>query len=178
MNNSTLKKIGRGSFTHAYLNDKGECILHSFDTMKLAVAENLFVPNHRMFPPIELTGEERFIFGRWTKEMKMEYLPRPKSLKNNLTPRQWRLYKALVVVMNSTCYKRACERAGEIYKAFQSMPSEFKGEKEALCDMIEGLRNYASEIGFEISPRNVTVKGGKLILLDCFFDIDLLMSTR
>lgn len=38
------------------------------------------------------------------------------------------------------------------------------------------MSNYDHRIGFEISPRNVAIDNGRLVLLDCFFSIDLLQE--
>ena len=57
----------------------------------------------------------------------------------------------------------------EIVKIRENDP-EKQAEKEALLEMVDGLRNYCEAVAFEISPRNVTVRSGKLVLLDCFFD--------
>jgi len=41
--------------------------------------------------------------------------------------------------------------------------------RNSLQEAIDACANYGSDIKFEISPRNVAVKNGNLILLDCFF---------
>ena len=172
-----LKQIGKGSFTKAFLNQDGECILHTIDPVKVAMAEDLFVPSHRMFPNMEILEH---CFDDDYYVMKTNYLPRPKSIKKNVTPRQWRFYRALLDVYAVSRYRFSChhKRTEGLYQAFKSMPNEFKAEKEALLEMVDGLRNYCEAVAFEISPRNVTVRSGKLVLLDCFFDPFALCKVR
>ena len=155
-----MELIGKGEFTKAYRNDKGRVILHSQDRVKECMALGWF-PDHRLFPVIE-----RLDNGDNYSTYEMEYFQQPKSLKSSLTARQWRLYQALrklgVRSMSRFPYETWIEE-------FKSLPSEFKEEKEVLLEAIDGLLNYSTGIRFEISPRNVAVKGKKLILLDCFF---------
>jgi hypothetical protein len=45
-------------------------------------------------------------------------------------------------------------------------------------DAVEACANYGSDVMFEISPRNVAVHNGNLILLDCFFIKSKLREVR
>jgi hypothetical protein len=63
----------------------------------------------------------------------------------------------------------------ELRKQFNRLP---KWAARALNEQIDGLMNYGADIRFEISPRNVAVKNGKLILLDCFFFASKLREVR
>ena len=65
-----------------------------------------------------------------------------------------------------------------IKKIEEILPDKFAEEKEAICAHIQGLRDYGEDICFEISPRNVAVDNGKLILLDCFFKRSALDELR
>ena len=156
-----MKLIGKGEFTKAYLNEKGRVILHSTDRVKECISMGWF-PCHRMFPAIE-----RLENGCDYQAYEMEYFQRPSSLKDSLTARQYRLYKELRKL--SVYAQRNCDSYIEWINAFKTLPSEFKAEKEALLEAVDSLLNYSTGIRFEISPRNVAVKGRKLILLDCFF---------
>lgn len=156
-----MKLIGKGEFTKAYLNDAGRVILHSTDRVKECASMG-WMPDHRLFPAIERLENE----GDY-QVYEMEYFPKVKSLKNSLTPRQYRLYSTLRK-LSVYCGKN-CDSYIEWHKAFDTLPCEFKAEKEALKEAIDSLLNYSTGIRFEISPRNVAVKGRKLILLDCFF---------
>ncbi len=159
-----MKLIGRGEFTKAYLKTDGRVQLHSVDRVKECMALGWF-PDHRLFPQIERVD---YAVGRDSHSVyEMEFFERPKSLKNSLTPRQYRLYRALrglnVFVSDNRFGNDAC------HKAFSTLPSEFKAEAEALSEAVDAIGNYSTGVRFEISPRNVAVKGRKLILLDCFF---------
>tara|TARA_R110000772_G_scaffold2089_3_gene7279 strand:+ start:12680 stop:13303 length:624 start_codon:yes stop_codon:yes gene_type:complete len=174
-----LKRIGRGSFTTAYKKEN-DCILHSIDTVKIAMAEG-FTPDHRMFPKVEFLDSYFNADDDRVNVLKMDYMPRPSSIKQNVTARQWRLYKWLESVFQTVLHSFDLgnyERMDLQYDLFRDCPSEFKAESEAITEMLDGLRNYCNIVVFEISPRNVTVKGGKLVLLDCFFDLELLENVR
>lgn len=162
-----MKQIGKGTFTTAYLKPNGKVLLKSIDMVKEAMAYGFF-PDHRLFPNIVHVDT-----GDNFKYYEMEFYEQPKSLKNNLTPRQWRLYKILRS-LSIECTFNPYLLMDRWYTEFKRIPNEFAGEREALLDALSGLSNYSTDIRFEISPRNVAVKGKKLILLDCFFfDSDL-----
>lgn len=179
---TTQKRIGRGLFSTAYLSERKTCILKSIDPVKAAIAEDILIPNHRLFPKIKKI-DSFFKDGHNGGIYEMEYLPRPKSIKNNVTPRQWRLYSWLRGVFESI-QEISYTMIGEwkIMKhqeeLIRNCPREFKNESEAILEMINALKSYFTFVGFEISPRNVSVKGGKLILLDCFFSVELLQELR
>ena len=40
-----------------------------------------------------------------------------------------------------------------------------------MIDALRACSNYGSDVGFEISPRNIFIDNGNLILADCFFII-------
>ena len=158
-----MKQIGKGAFTTAYLDTDGKVLLKSVDRVKEAMACGFF-PDHRLFPKIEQVDQ-----GEHYDYYKMKFYKKFKSLKNNLTPRQWRLYKilrGLYIPCNfnpHTMYNILCD-------VFETqIPNEFKAEREALLEALHGLCNYGTDMMFEISPRNVAIEGKKLILLDCFF---------
>lgn len=164
-----MKLIGTGTFTKAYLLDDGKTVqLKTSDPIKECMAEGWF-SSHRLFPVINLS-DNREVYT-------MEYYPKVNSLKNNLTNRQYRLYSALRKL--SIDYNlKDWEMTEAWYDQFDSLPNEFKEEKEALKESFDGARNYTSNPRFEISPRNVSVKGGKLVLLDTIFCADALKRTR
>ena len=159
-----MELIGKGEFTKAYRMENGRVFLRSTDRVKECMALGWF-PSHRMFPTMERIDFDLGSDSHSTYEM--DFYERPKSLKNNLTPRQYRLYSALRKL--SVYVQRNCESYLEWHKEFDKLPSEFANEKEVLKEAIDSLCNYSTGIRFEISPRNVAVKGRKLILLDCFF---------
>jgi len=153
-----MKLIGKGQFTRAYLKDDGRVHLESICPIKECMALGWF-PEHRLFPEIQREGDNGY---------DMPYYSQPRSLKTNLTPRQYRLYKALRA-LEGFCGPNSHNSFDHWHQQFQGLPVEFKVEKEALREAVDACGNYGSDVCFEISPRNVAVKGGKLILLDCFF---------
>lgn len=161
---TTKKLIGQGAFTKAFLLESGKVELHSCDPVKECMAHGWF-SDHRLFPQIKFTDKDEVYL--------MKYYPKVKSLKNNLTTRQWKLYNVLREVMNEhNRLTRGVSPANFNYKlhdALDKMPSEFREERYAIKEAVDGLGNYGTDICFEISPRNVAVSGGKLIMLDCFF---------
>lgn len=161
MNTKNLPRIGKGMFSTVYRLSKRKVLIKSSDPAKECAA--LFFPPSRLFPKINRVG--------WSDERdvafyEMEYLPRVASLKNSLSERGWRLYKSLRT-MTLTFYK-------DPQAAVNRLPSEFYREKQALHEAIYALWNYGPDFRFEISPRNVAVKSGKLILLDCFYFVSAL----
>ena len=152
-----MKKLGKGMFTTAYLLPDGRVKLKSCDPIKECMALGWF-PNHRLFPKIERGDEENVYF--------MDFYERPKSLKKTLTPRQYRLYRLLREIGEKYL---AWKSYDSLTEHFEAMATEFKAEREAMLDALQACSSYGQDVMFEISPRNVAVKGGKLILLDCFF---------
>jgi hypothetical protein len=47
-----------------------------------------------------------------------------------------------------------------------------------MLDALDACANYGNDVCFEISPRNVAVKNGKLVLMDCFFMADKLQEIQ
>jgi len=96
----------------------------------------------------------------------MEYYPKVKSLKQSLKPAQYALYKelrALSIGYGNKDY--------DLYFKWREQFETIKNKavREDLLEVVDHLNNYGTDLSFEISPRNVAVKNGKLILLDCFF---------
>ena len=159
-----MKKIGKGAFTTAYLTTDNKVLLKSMDPIKECMALGWF-PTCYLFPTVENTDQHN--------EFIMEYYPKVSSLKSNLSPRQWRLYKAL---RNLEPFqgKNKHMAYNHWWDQFGSLHSEFRNEKEMLQEALTAASNCGSDIAFEISPRNVATKNNKLVLLDCFFSISTL----
>ena len=173
MRNQLLKPIGKGMFTQAFLNEKtGKAVLHSVCPIKEAFSE--WGVEHRLFPDIDCVD----FFWRgddYVKVYEMKYFPKKRSIKKNITARQYELYKALRKIGCSVNDNRYGDAMRE---AFSSLPSKFKQEKEALLSALDIIINYTDYPCFEISPRNIAIQGGKLILLDCFFCRHALAKAR
>lgn len=160
-----LKLIGKGAFTKCYLNTcETSVTLVTCDPIKECMAHGWF-PESELFPEVqqldycEVTDRNLYT---------MEYFPRTKGLKNVLDADQWDIYKTLRDVMDSIGFsKNIHDSMSKVYEAFDAIEDE--DLKEVMIEALEACGNYGSDVAFEISPRNVAVKNGKLILLDCFF---------
>jgi hypothetical protein len=170
MSNPTtnLKEIGKGEFTTAYLKNAKRVILKSKDAVKECMAHKWF-PESYLFPSVDFCdGIENDERGNAFYEM--EYFPKKSSIKQNVSSRQWDLYKTLRALFSKhSMVQRGQAPYVKWLDAFNTLPSRFDNEKEALLDAVSALTNYSQEVHFEISPRNVATKGNKLVLLDCFF---------
>ena len=164
---SKVKLLGKGSFTRAYLLDNDRVRLESRDPIKECMALGWF-PDSRLFAEIEQIEPGVY---------EMEYFPRVSSLKNTLNARDWKLYQILRVMADVYhCRVALLKNKSMMHSEFHKVVNEFDAanpgyseEFDALREAADGCGNYGTDIGFEISPRNVAVKGDELILLDVFF---------
>ncbi len=161
--------IGKGAFTKAYLGTDGNVYLNSSCPIKECMAQGWF-PSSRVFPKIEKLDYQKY---------KMRYYPRVSRLKSELDPKEWEKYKNLRQIFNGSFMRKPLNSACLIefwYKEFDKVQN--KTLRQHLKDAIEACSNVSRAPDFEISPRNVTVSNGKLILLDVFFCRDELEKTR
>jgi hypothetical protein len=153
-----MKLIGQGLFSKCYLLDCGSKVLIK-SSDKVKECSSLYgLADSALFPEIIRIDFEMY---------EMKYFPKVKSLKNSLDLDQWRLYKELRSV-NSLFLGRDYDKPRYLYKQFNAL-NVAEDVKQALYDAVDSLQNYGYDINFEISPRNVAVENGKIILLDCFF---------
>lgn len=160
--------IGKGLFTKCYLNeDKVTVNLVSTDYIKECISLNWF-PESRLFPEIKSNDDDTYT---------MKYFPKVKSLKDNLNSRDWKLYlilRNLTAKYSRNTYDSYCNWREQ----FETIPDEYEEERTEIIEALDACTNYGSDIGFEISPRNVATDNGNLILLDCFFMISQVSKTR
>lgn len=165
---SLLSKTG--AFTVAYVDSGLKYVyLKSVCPIKECNAHGWF-PDSDLFPSIGFAGCTQGIY-------KMEYFPRVKSLKESLDPDQWAIYKELRRVM------KAIDYTGNIYRNHESITLGFNTIKdeslrETMQEAVDACANAGTQLAFEISPRNVAVKNGKLILLDVFYHVGKLQEVR
>jgi hypothetical protein len=161
----TVKLIGKGAFTRAYLMESGKVLIKTCDPIKECMAWGWF-PESELFPKLDWVD-----LGVY----EMEYYPRVKSLKGSLEPEQYEIYKSLRAL--GTLYR---QNKHELHSAWHELfdTLEDEGLKEVMKEALDACGNYGSDISFEISPRNVAVKDGKLVLLDCFFSVSKLEEVR
>ncbi|AGO47451.1 hypothetical protein Phi19:3_gp047 [Cellulophaga phage phi19:3] len=150
--------IGKGLFSTAYMQeDKKTVVLKSTDYIKECMANNWF-PESKHLPQIEII--EQYLY-------KMPLYNRPKSLKNNLKPSQYKIYKELRGLSIGFIENRH-HLMDAWHKEFDKITN--KTIRNLLKECLDACANYGSDIQFEISPRNVAIDNkGNLILLDCFF---------
>ncbi len=163
-----LKLIGKGAFTKCYKLNDTTVLLKSIDPIKECMTHGWF-PDSELFPKVEFSS----IDGCY----EMEFFPRVSSLKNNLDADQYQIYKDLREVFNNLETSINIRQGYSlIYKGFEQLDNEEL--KEIMLEALDACSNCGSDVGFEISPRNVAVKNGKLILLDVFFMKSALNKVR
>jgi len=173
--------IGKGSFTKCYLNeDKLTVTLISTDYIKECMSLNWFPADLGLFPDVILNDAiSNDAISNDDKSYTMKYYPRVTSLKKALNPRDFKLYQCLRKLNIPTDYRNNIhDNYSKWRKEFSTIPDEFKEEREEIIGALDSCINYGSDIGFEISPRNVATDNGKLILLDCFFMVTQIMRIR
>lgn len=154
MTTNKIQLIGKGIFSKVYRLNEHEVLIKSNDPVKECMA--LFIDSF-LVPKLNSLDNNDYT---------MEYFAPVKSLKESLFPDQYQLYKELralsvgYVANSNDLYFEWC-------KQFETISNE--DVREDLLQVMGCLADYGSDISFEISPRNVAVKDGKLILLDCFF---------
>ena len=157
----TVKRIGSGAFTKAYLMENGRVLLRSCDPIKEAMALGWF-PKSKYFPEIAVLDDGVY---------EMQYYPRVRSLKSALTPAQWGIYRSLRNIYNECGSK--CQNYFDWYKVFEQEAADDYNVPEdvvqVILEALDACSNYDTSVRFEISPRNVAVQDGQLVLLDCFY---------
>lgn len=157
-----MELIGKGAFSKVYKLNEKQVLIKSVCYAKECISLNI---NSKWFPKLERTDYNEYI---------CEYYPKVKSLKEALKPEQYKIYQELRK-LNVYC--------NNSYDYLDGWRKEFKklkntSLKNSLLEVLTDLSNYGTQIGFEISPRNVAVKNGNLILLDVFYMRDQLERVR
>lgn len=157
-------RIGRGLFSAVYEGPTYDAVtVLTVDYAKECMGLGWF-PRHRLFPVLE--------GGDWHPELEsvrvytMKRYDPSRAVVSKLCKHDANLYRALRKL--PCCF---ADDAGFDHwrEQFLTLPDAFSDEREALVEAVEAMSNYGSDVMFEISPRNVAVEDGKLILLDCFF---------
>ena len=162
-----LPLIGRGMFSTVYRKNAKTVLIRSIDPVKECMAMGWF-PNSRMFP--KTTRVAILDDDQGTALYEQGYYPKVKSLKAALKPAEWEFYRELRKAQNNVNYFLDDYKAlDSLQSLISNLPSKYARKKVALLGAIDALTNYGPDIRFEISPRNVAVHNGRLILLDCFF---------
>ena len=157
-----MELIGKGLFSKVYKVNSKKVLIKSVCYSKECTS--LFI-NSMWFPKLERIELNEYL---------CEFYPKVASLKSSLKPKHYELYKELRKI-NVYCHND--------YDNYYKLREEFekvsnKSLRTALIDYLDDFAQYGTDIGFEISPRNVAVKNGRLILLDCFFNKSQLCEVR
>ena len=165
MQTEKKKLLGKGGFTTAYLLGNGTVEIISNDPIKECMSLGWF-PRGRLFPKIKqiFDHDPDSIY----KIYHMEFYDRPRSLKSNLCPHDWELYKELRKLY-IPCHTEDYMKCDKWHGAFDTISDKFSAEKEEIKEALDACSNYGTDIGFEISPRNVALRDDNLILLDVFY---------
>lgn len=156
MNTKGLKKIGQGLFSTVYRLNETQVLIKSTDYVKECLSMQ-WHDSEGIFPEIERVDNEFYT---------CKYYEPVKSLKNSLNDEHYAVYRELRD-LSIGFIKNSHDNYFKWREQFQTVSNE--EFRYALINMIDNLTNYGTEISFEISPRNVAVENGRLILLDVFF---------
>lgn len=158
---SEPKLIGKGKFTKVYKFTSRQVILKSTDPVKEAMALGFF-PKSNLFPNIQFFDSMKYndfqYIAYYDKDLKeTSVFPKLNAYYKNM-------YRELRKMEFSIGKK-------DFYIAIDSLKGIKKYHLEALKKAFEAITNYVDEedIKFEISPRNVSTRNGRLILNDCFY---------
>ena len=142
-----------------YLQDCGtKVLIKSKDPIKECMAYGWF-PESRLFP--ELTCIDKGMY-----ESKFY----PKQPLSALNKADALIYKMLRRVFDVGLPLGA--KSWDRLFAWQRVINESDLQpwvKADLCDALDACGNWSTDVMFEISPRNIAVDKGQLVLLDCFF---------
>ena len=163
-----LKLIGKGLFSRVYDKGDGSVLIYSKDHAKECLAMKWHDNSMGLFPEIEKidyldNGQSIYQCKKYTKV---------RSLKNTLDTDQYTLYLELRALFSGFSGLYYPQNRNDNY---QHLHDKFNASsidecvKSSILDFLDALCNFGTDMYFEISPRNVAVDKGKLVLLDCFF---------
>lgn len=162
-----LKLIGKGAFSRVY--DAGDCVLiKSNDYAKEAFSIGL-MPSGANWPACEKLEHGEVSLYKMPKYEKF-------IRKAQLSQEQYAIYKALKKLIDANMsWNNDYFFWVNLFNKDNTLPPAIR---EQICEALDGLANYGTDIQIEISRRNVAVLNGKLILLDLFFFSSLLKQNR
>ena len=160
-----LNLIGKGLFSNVYSEESLDyVVITKNDYIKEAMAVEWF-PESIHFPKIE----EIEIKGDYY--WKMKKYNKTKKIKGLLNDHDYKFYTELrKIFKNKPIIKNKYDSFSVLYKLF-SESSLTDDQKELMLNALTACSNYGSDVDFEISPRNIFIDSGRLILADCFFII-------
>lgn len=155
-------KVKQGHFTTAYLyEEQSKVILESRCYIKECMAHGWF-PDSELFPSIKFADIEDDVNTEF-RVYEMPLYVCGRSIKANVGKEDYEgIYVPLRKIQYVSGYRNFEEQLNTV-----GISEEVK---EAILEAYEACTNYGSDIGWEISPRNVAATAeGRLILLDCFY---------
>lgn len=163
------KLIGTGTFTKAYQVGEYEVEVVSFCPAKECYA--LFSQGNTFAPVMERVDYLDSGAGVYA----MPLYPKVTAPKKQLNAEAYNVYKVLRDISGQwdMNYNKFCDLV--------NASTLLDDIKEAVLDLAGDVCNAVDcyDFGFEISPRNISVKeDGSLVMLDCFFSRKLLRSTQ
>ena len=162
------KLIGTGTFTKAYQVGENEVEVVSFCPAKECYA--LFSQGNTFAPVMERVDYLDSGAGVYA----MPLYPKVAAPKKQLNAESYSVYKVLRDISGKwdMNYNKFCDLV--------NTSTLLNDIKEAVLELADDVSNAIDcyDFGFEISPRNISVKeDGSLVMLDCFFSRKLLRST-
>lgn len=163
------KLIGKGSFTKAYQISETEVEIVTICPAKECYA--MFSQGNTFAPKIEKIDYREDGFSVYS----MPLYPKVTAPKKQLNAEAYNVYMTLRNIANTY--------AIDYYKFIEAVEASELDEdtKESVCELCSDACNGIDpmDMGFEISPRNITTDDkGNLIMLDCFYSRKLLRTTR
>jgi hypothetical protein len=157
-----LELVGSGKFSKVYRLNKKKVIIKSCDPIKGCMAMDMF-PQSKLFPKIEFVDS----FTHEEYDFIMDYDPEVKS--KTVIPKLNSYYQDMYRELRNLHFNRFNN-----FKEYQIAVNKLKIKsyhKKALIEAFFAIMNFIDEeyIKFEISPRNVSTRNGRLILQDCFY---------
>lgn len=152
-----MQVVGRGLFTICYRKSETRVLLKSVCCFKELLSMGWITST--WFPKINHI---------YNVQYEMKYYEKVTAPKKQLKKEHYFLYRQLLQIYHK-CWKlpNKDNNVSDYIKAFESVSN--KSLRHALQEACKHMENYDSNIGFEISPRNIAVQNKKLVLLDCFF---------
>ena len=167
-----MKIIGKGKFTRCYQHpdNKNKVVLISNCWAKECSAMG-WMPSSQMYPKIEKVDYPEGLDNDASK-YQMKKFKQVRSLRSSLNAHHYTMYKQLrEFSYNLRAIRSKYESHDILHDAINDSPLMPK-LKRLLAESLDALANYGDGMMFEVSPRNVAVDNGKLILLDCWFFVE------
>lgn len=174
-----LPMIGKGLFSYVYYIKEGQqdrALIATCDTLKECYSLGWMPEKDDSLPcffPQDVRKIDTCDDGNYCL-YSMPLYTCMSSLKECLLPEAYAVYQALRKLQTRLFGLAVWDAVKEIQKD-TNLPEPVK---EMLIDGLEAMGNYGTDIGIEVSPRNVAVSEGKLVLLDIFYIRSMALKVR